>query len=203
MRLASCLVVIVCMAAGCATQPPRDVDESGHDSHGGLWPRDDVSGLPNFAQVTPGLYRGAQPTEAGFRVLHDELGVRTVINLCASDDQSLFKAGAFRYVHIPMQAWNIKGGQVRTALDAIQDPANQPVYIHCQRGADRTGCVVGAYRIAVEGWSAKAAKMELDRFRSAKVFGNIRDFLDEVAKQNAQPAQLTDVQIPTGKPASN
>src|ERR1051326_8139141 len=36
--------------------------------------------IPNFATVTPGIYRGAAPTGAGLKRLK-EMGVRTVIDL--------------------------------------------------------------------------------------------------------------------------
>ena len=49
---------------------------------------------------------------------------------------------------------------LQTFLDALTDPARQPVYVHCQRGADRTGFMVGVYRVEKEGWSAKRAYSE-------------------------------------------
>src|ERR1700690_3634581 len=42
----------------------------------------EVAGVKNFYQVTPNLYRGAQPTGAGMKQLQ-KLGIRTVIHLRA------------------------------------------------------------------------------------------------------------------------
>ncbi|HWI57960.1 MAG TPA: hypothetical protein VNZ22_12085, partial [Bacillota bacterium] len=44
--------------------------------------RIDKPGLKNCFQVTPGLYRGAQPTEEGMRHLQ-ELGIKTIVSLRA------------------------------------------------------------------------------------------------------------------------
>ena len=51
----------------------------------------------------------------------------------------------------------ISASAIQMFLDTVSDPAQQPVFVHCQRGADRTGFMVGLYRIAEQGWSAEMA----------------------------------------------
>jgi protein tyrosine/serine phosphatase len=46
----------------------------------------------------------------------------------------------------------------------INDPARQPVLVHCEKGADRTGTVVAAYRVVVQGMSVAAAVAEAKSF---------------------------------------
>ena len=41
---------------------------------------------------------------------------------------------------------------------------NLPVFVHCQIGRDRTGCAIGAYRIAKQGWTAEQAIQEMERY---------------------------------------
>jgi len=65
------------------------------------------AGIDNFDKVSPTLYRGAQPTDEGFRTLASSYGVKTVINLRDSDDtheaQIVHDAG-MTYIHIPLDA---------------------------------------------------------------------------------------------------
>jgi protein tyrosine/serine phosphatase len=111
--------------------------------------------------VVPGLYRGGQPTPAGFRFLKWR-GIKTVINLREEHDQrELVEKLGMKYVHIPLNAWDpVSDDAIRTFFRAVNDPANQPVFVHCQRGTDRTGVMVGFYRIAFEGWDGPRAYKE-------------------------------------------
>jgi hypothetical protein len=40
----------------------------------------------------------------------------------------------------------------------------QPVYIHCELGRDRSGLIIGLYRVRYEGWSPCAAYAEMQQF---------------------------------------
>jgi protein tyrosine/serine phosphatase len=46
-------------------------------------------------------------------------------------------------------------------LKLATDTNNLPVFVHCQRGADRTGMVCAMYRITVCGWTKEEAIREL------------------------------------------
>ncbi len=116
---------------------------------------------PNLHRVSPELYRGAQPTAEGMAQLR-ALGVRTVVNLRASHSDSDKLAGTgLRYVPIPVTAVGIGDDDVARFLRVAADPAAQPVFVHCQHGADRTGLMVAMYRVAVQGWEREAAIDEM------------------------------------------
>ncbi|MEP6848342.1 MAG: protein tyrosine phosphatase family protein [Acidobacteriota bacterium] len=126
--------------------------------------------LPNFGSVSPVLYRGGQPTEAGIIELARR-GVKTVVNLRGEDSNArkeklrVQKAG-MNYVGIPMADW----GKPRIAdldevLRLIEQNEGQPIFVHCRRGADRTGAVIAAYRITHDGWTAKKALNEAEEYR--------------------------------------
>lgn len=118
-------------------------------------------GLPNLHRVSPELYRGAQPTAAGMAQLR-ALGVRTVVNLRANhSDTDMLKGTGLRYVAIPVTAVGIGDDDVARFLRVAADPAAQPVFVHCQHGADRTGLMVAMYRVAVQGWAREAAIDEM------------------------------------------
>jgi protein tyrosine/serine phosphatase len=117
--------------------------------------------IDRFQEVAPGLYRGGQPTRAGFEALKQR-GVRTIINLREEhDERELIEGLGLKYVYIPLDAWDpVSDRSIKDFFDAVNEPANQPVFVHCRRGADRTGFMIGLYRIAQQGWSAKQAYHE-------------------------------------------
>lgn len=118
-------------------------------------------GIPRFQAVTESLFRGGQPTEAGFRFLKQK-GIRTVVNLREeNDEKALVEELGMKYVHLPASAWDpISGAAIQTFFQLINDPSNLPVFVHCRRGADRTGAMVGIFRIAFQGWDGKRAYQE-------------------------------------------
>lgn len=140
-------------------------------------PRNDIPGLPNFARISDTLYRGAQPTARGFSELR-RMGVRTVLNLRAfHSDRDLLTSTGLRYISVRCEAWDPDSREAAVILRVLRDPANHPVFVHCQAGADRTGWAVALYRIMVEGWPPEQAVAEMDNFGHHKVFGSIKRFL--------------------------
>lgn len=125
--------------------------------------------LPNFYKVNARLYRGGQPTEAGIKELK-RLGVKTVIDLRNNDDRARREGGwaraqGLKFINIPLNNWF---GPHKTDIDAIlrqiDIEGDQPVFVHCSRGSDRTGTVVAIYRITHNGWNDKRANAEAKEF---------------------------------------
>lgn len=121
-------------------------------------------GLSNLHQVSPGLYRGAQPTKQGIREL-ERLGVRTVINLRQfHSDRSLIGDGALAYETLRWMASSTPTDeQVLRFLKICSDPQRTPVFLHCQHGSDRTGTMTALYRMVVQGWSREQAIREMSQ----------------------------------------
>jgi protein tyrosine/serine phosphatase len=131
---------------------------------------EDAAGAPieRFHRVDDRLYRGAQPAAPGFRYLQ-RFGIRTVVNLRDEDagrtgEQQIVESLGMRYVHLPVKDGNfftrsrrIPEDTIRAFFNLIDAPDAGPVFVHCQRGADRTGALVGFYRIARNGWTAERA----------------------------------------------
>jgi len=108
-------------------------------------------GIGNFQQVAPGIYRGAQPDEAGLRALK-AMGITTIVSL-----------------RVPPRVidWEREPSQEAVArfLSIVTDPTRQPVFVHCREGQLRTGAMMASYRVLKEGWTAQ------DAYAEAKALG--------------------------------
>jgi protein tyrosine phosphatase (PTP) superfamily phosphohydrolase (DUF442 family) len=120
----------------------------------------DVPGLANFGFITPELWRGAEPTAAGIKVL-EGMGVKTIIDL-REGDESAEISPKIRYVRLPVSPFQADHVDVTGVLRAISE-SPKPVFIHCREGRDRTGLAIAAYRLS-QGMSAEAACQELRNF---------------------------------------
>lgn len=114
-------------------------------------------GIVNFRPVNDHIYRGAQPTRDGIQGLA-KFGIRTVIDLRggkehSSTEENLVKTAGMHYVHVPLKGLEAPSDeQIATLLTLLNDSTAWPVFIHCRRGADRTGTVIACYRIAHDHW---------------------------------------------------
>jgi protein tyrosine phosphatase (PTP) superfamily phosphohydrolase (DUF442 family) len=118
-------------------------------------------GLPNLHKVSDDLYRGAQPTAEGMQQLR-AMGVQTVVNLRISNSNHHLSAGPEQAEErIPMTAWFPSDEEAVRFLRIVTDESRQPVFVHCRRGADRTGMMVAIYRVAVQGWDKEEAITEM------------------------------------------
>jgi protein tyrosine/serine phosphatase len=92
-----------------------------------------------------------------------------------------------KYLEIPL---SMKKGIHRERLMEIirvmSDPANQPVYIHCALGQDRTGVVVAAYRMDRDGWSFEEAEKEMQSFGFNDAWIHLKKSLKDFAKHNSR-----------------
>jgi protein tyrosine phosphatase (PTP) superfamily phosphohydrolase (DUF442 family) len=120
-----------------------------------------LAGAPNLHRVTAGLYRSAQPDADGMRNLK-QLGIKTVINLRAfHSDRDELDATGLVYERLYLKTWHPEEEDAVRFLKIATDTNRQPVLVHCQHGADRTGTLCAVYRIAVQGWSREEAIREM------------------------------------------
>jgi tyrosine-protein phosphatase SIW14 len=131
-------------------------------------PKPDAKNLPNFAEVAPGIYRGAAPTAEGWKKLH-ELGIRTEIDLRIEKKgrdvaETATKEYGITRMHLPMGREAPTKKQVDTFLKTLNDPAQKPVFVHCQHGADRTGAMIGIYRETHDGWDFTKTYTEMRKY---------------------------------------
>lgn len=140
-----------------------------------------IAGIKNCYQVTTNLYRGAQPTAAGMKHLQ-ALGIKTVIGLRAlhSDKGELAGTG-LKSVRLKMEPWHSDEDEAVFFLKVATDTNNLPVFVHCERGADRTGAMCAMYRVAVCGWTKEQALDEMKNggFGFNPVWHNLVTFVEK------------------------
>ena len=139
-------------------------------------------GVDNFHQVNDHLYRGAQPTEHGFRSLA-QLGVRTVVDLRipeerSNEEQKLVKSLGMHYVHIPVKGRRFPtDGEVQKTLAILNDASAWPVFVHCREGKDRTGTMIACYRVAHDQWTNMRALAEAKSYGMHKVERAMQEYI--------------------------
>ena len=123
--------------------------------------------VKNFGCVNETFYRGAQPKNQDFADLA-AMGVKTVIDLQKGGmerEQSLVEAQGMKFYRIGMSDKDQPATeQVELFLKIVNDPANQPVFIHCAGGRHRTGAMSAIYRMTHDGWTADQAFNEMRQY---------------------------------------
>ena len=121
--------------------------------------------LRDFGEVTPTLYRGAQPTKKGFRML-SRMGINIVIDLRGNRKSERKFVEGLGMQYIPM-GWECSFPKDKTFarfLMLLQQNPDKKVFVHCRVGDDRTSMMIASYRMAEQGWSAERAKLEMEDF---------------------------------------
>lgn len=133
----------------------------------GLFCADAEAKIQRFIKVDDGFYRGSQPeNEADYEQLK-KLGVRTLVNLRTSDDNiereaRLAARFGLKLVSVPLSAITPPSDRdINQVLADVRDPSLKPVFLHCRHGKDRTGLIVGLYRVLFEGWGRRKAHEEM------------------------------------------
>ena len=171
---------------GDGTQPPAQVVESTTATQAARpaeWAQPILlPGAPNLHKVTDQLYRSAQPSAEGMQNLRN-LGIKTVVSLRAfHSDRAEIGATGLGYEHLFMKTWHPEREDVVRFLKTATDSQRQPVLVHCQHGADRTGSMVAIYRVAVQGWSMQDAAREMTEggFGFHEVWVNLIPWLEKL-----------------------
>jgi len=204
--LRSATLMLLALGVGCssAVQCPAQIADARNRC---------LNGIPNFQLVrqtkphTHLIYRGGQPTLAGWAYLRHTLHVATVIKLNApeeswgqGDDQPATQLG-MRVVSLslpphdygiaprslPEPFRDIPDDKVAIAIATLSDETHGNVYVHCTHGRDRTGLVVGLYRVFHEGWAAKDAYTEMNAVGFRPLNHNLHEYWEDLFETSEQP----------------
>ncbi len=163
--------------------------------------------IDNFGAINDTYYRGAQPKGEDYRDLA-ALGVRTVIDLTKDgrdDEQGFVEAAGMKFHRIPMTTTDRPSdAAIAEFLAIVNDPANQPVYVHCQGGRHRTGTMTAVYRMTQDHWTAAQAYDEMKQYRFEGFPGHpeLKDFVMHFAPSPSVVPALSAQRAPTATPAA-
>jgi tyrosine-protein phosphatase SIW14 len=133
-------------------------------------PSSETPAIKNFHTVVEGqIFRGAEPDFKGLQYLVSR-GVKTIINLENADlfaidlEERQSSELGMNMIWKPMHSfYPPTKAQIDSIENVLSDWANYPIFIHCFHGQDRTGLVIGLFRVFREkpGMTAEKAYDEM------------------------------------------
>lgn len=141
------------------------------DGHELFWPK-------RWGVVAEGaIYRSGEPTLRATRRVVERHGIKTIIDLGAhtqgtwEEDSAQALAeelGVKRYRFGLIGDATGDPNDYVLALRIMNDPAHQPVWVHCAAGSERTGCLVALHRVINEDWDPEKAYAETHQYDHGK-----------------------------------
>jgi hypothetical protein len=126
--------------------------------------------LHNFGRVAPALWRAAQPDLDGFALLHS----LPVIGIFKLNNDYVTVEQERRMTPIPVIDAHLSQLSVLfPKVDEVRELARKlnaqlipgtSLVVHCTHGRDRTGLLIGAWRLLYQGWTIDAVRQEFESF---------------------------------------
>jgi protein tyrosine/serine phosphatase len=153
--------------------------------------------ISNFEVVSQELWRGAQPSEKAIAKLAEN-GVKTIVDLRykgrgGDEESQVAQKNGIKYVNIPLGFENPSVEDVAKFMAIVSQPANQPVFVHCRQGADRTGAAVGIFRILHDRWSFAQAYDEMRTHHFKPWLGNLKSLVVRCGFDPKVSKQISDM----------
>lgn len=179
----SCVLSLQALAAAPESVAGRPLGEDAAGDFG----ISDKEPLPNFHEVSPGVYRLGQPNAEGLRILAS-LGVRTVLSLrerVSAEEKEEARRLGMSVESVPMSGLLTPSFRaVDAALAVISDPSKRPIAVHCLYGRDRTGYTVAAWKVKTQALDPDSAAQEAFRYGCCPaIWKNLKSFLNEYSRR--------------------
>lgn len=162
--------------------------------------------IKNFGQVNDHLYRGGQPEGDDYRKLA-EMGIKTILDLRGDAEpgakQEAERAG-LRYIQLGLEPKEYPGPDAaKRFIEIVNDEANWPIYTHCAGGRHRTGAMIAAYRMEVDGWDVDQAYDEMKKYGFYTRWGHgcYKDYVFDYSRKLQTTAKAGKKAATSTKPA--
>lgn len=159
------MIAVLCI---CAAVPSVQAQSKAKHSSIAHAPgkRSVLAGVPNFGEVTPTLYRGAQPSDQGFQSLA-KMGIDVIVDFRGLNLNQERHEAATHNMKLILLSWDCRSPSDKIAanfLQILKENRGKKIFVHCYGGIDRTGAMIAVYRMADEGWTASEAMNEMHAF---------------------------------------
>lgn len=136
-----------------------------------------MSRLPlRFSGVDKNLFRGGEPSLAHLNLLKEN-GLKRIVSLdegIGNKIKPFCKKNGINHIIVPIEDGNSPAvGFLPFLVGSLQD---EPTYIHCHLGRDRTGMAIAIFRMLVNKWTKE------DAIEEAKNFGMGNGLPEEFAE---------------------
>jgi uncharacterized protein (TIGR01244 family) len=130
-------------------------------------PKSELPGVRNFTRVDATFACGGALSSDAMAAIK-EAGFKSVVNLRAANEEGAnveaetkaAKEAGVTYVWLPFVTASPDAAKVDEFLEAVVDPANQPMLLHCASGG-RASMFWAIKRVVIDGWPVEKAMNEL------------------------------------------
>jgi protein tyrosine phosphatase (PTP) superfamily phosphohydrolase (DUF442 family) len=154
------------LALMCAGAMPQASDSSAPRYDPAKVIRIPMKGVSGLTQVTPHLYRGGQPSRQGLESLA-KMGIDIVVDGRLTGKSKEGEAATelgMKFVALPWHCMYPRDEVFARFLALVRNNPDKRIFVHCRYGDDRTGMMIAAYRMAVQGWTWEEARKEMNAF---------------------------------------
>jgi uncharacterized protein (TIGR01244 family) len=135
----------------------------------------EIPGITNFSRIDQSVGFGGATQPSAMPKLKSE-GFASVINLRVAREsgadvdasRAAAEAAGLNYIHLPFNFANPDPHLVHHFLDAVDDEANQPAYIHCGSGT-RAAALWMIKRVLDDGWEIDEARQETEMITAQSI----------------------------------
>ncbi len=143
--------------------------------------------LPRYLEVKPLIGTGAQPTEAGLRLLAEK-GYKSIVNFRTAEEmakipyeEKLSGELGMKYFNIPVSGKEPKEAQALAFLQLMDSLKDEKVFVHCT-AANRAGALM-MIQMALQG-GMDPQKAEAEAIKIGMYSENLRLFAREVIEKH-------------------
>jgi len=151
--------------------------------------------VKRFRYVSPGLLCGGQPAPGALTILKNG-GVKTIIDLrdtehSTRNEKQVAQLLGLTYYNIPLShRAKISSETIAKYLSIVNDPKQQPVFMHCRAGRDRSSAMIALYRLNKDGWTATKSYEEMVTSGFHKHFKELTTSVFDYAAELGRPEKV-------------
>ncbi len=147
------------------------------------------AGVPRvpILEVSPDLYRGERPTLETLTKLK-VMGVTVDLDLendsrAIAHERKMANQLGLLFISMPLSSLlPPKTSEVDEILGLLANSYKTPTFVHCEHGQDRTGLIIGLYRVLYEGWAPAEAYSEMLRLGFHKELIFLNHYFEETTR---------------------